>query len=274
VGVRLEAQLLKSKVGIEVNPHLANDVRVGLADLIEPHSETDVLQTNDRSASHVQDALTMLTRLAIEQSPLLCIHAGVVTGTGGLVTFPGRSGQGKTTLVAALLQRGWGYLSDEVLAVDRADLSVTPFPRPLALDQQSRELLGLTAHSAPSGGGEVLVRWSELGRLGNSGPIVDIVLSERGAKTRLRRAEPARAVYALLDNAFNHFRRPAESFAAVVRIVRTARVWSLTYPSALDAACALTDSMGGDRGQVDSTGAVPSAAALVAEGTAGGAVLR
>jgi serine kinase of HPr protein (carbohydrate metabolism regulator) len=42
--------------------------------------------------------------------------------------FVGPSGQGKSTLVAALLDRGWRYLSDEIGAIDAAAGCVHPFP--------------------------------------------------------------------------------------------------------------------------------------------------
>lgn len=51
-------------------------------------------------------ALAELTRIGAEHSPLLCMHAGVVAGADGMLVVPCHSGLGKTTLVAALVQRG------------------------------------------------------------------------------------------------------------------------------------------------------------------------
>jgi hypothetical protein len=49
------------------------------------------------------------------------------------VILAGGAGLGKTTLTVALLQRGYGFLSDDVAAVRRADGRLYPFPRRLGL---------------------------------------------------------------------------------------------------------------------------------------------
>jgi len=50
---------------------------------------------------------------------------------GSGIILAGGSGLGKTTLAAALLGRGWAFLSDDVAAVGRADGHLYPFPRRL-----------------------------------------------------------------------------------------------------------------------------------------------
>jgi hypothetical protein len=62
------------------------------------------------------------------------IHAGaVVTPTGGGVLLPGPSGSGKTGLVAGLVRRGFGYLSDEAGAIDPVTRRVCPYPKALSI---------------------------------------------------------------------------------------------------------------------------------------------
>lgn len=60
------------------------------------------------------------------------VHAGVVGYRGRALVFPGRSFTGKTTLVAALVQAGADYFSDEYAVIDAAG-TVHPYPRPLAI---------------------------------------------------------------------------------------------------------------------------------------------
>jgi hypothetical protein len=64
---------------------------------------------------------------------LLMLHACGVSdpATGATVGLVGPSGMGKST-AAALLGRRWGYVSDELLAID-VDLTVVPFPKPLSI---------------------------------------------------------------------------------------------------------------------------------------------
>ncbi len=63
---------------------------------------------------------------------LLLVHAGVVgTPAGDGVLLTGESGSGKTTTVAALVQEGYSYLSDEAAVIDPDTALVRPWPRPL-----------------------------------------------------------------------------------------------------------------------------------------------
>ncbi|HLA96748.1 MAG TPA: hypothetical protein VK612_13585 [Pyrinomonadaceae bacterium] len=63
---------------------------------------------------------------------LVFVHAGVVGWNGGAIVLPGRSFQGKTTVVAELVRAGATYLSDEYAIFDENGY-VHSFPRPLAM---------------------------------------------------------------------------------------------------------------------------------------------
>jgi serine kinase of HPr protein (carbohydrate metabolism regulator) len=184
------------------------------------------------------EVLTELTALAVAKSPLLCIHAGVVSSPRGLIVIPAPSGTGKTTLVAALVQAGLGYVSDEVLAIDRRSGSVLAFPRPLALGADVMSILGLRPRH-PAASGEQYVSPTELGEVDLDGGLVrDIILirRERGVAVRLDRASGGLAVAELLRRSFNHYADPAESLRAVVQVVRGSRVWTAEYENAPDLA--------------------------------------
>lgn len=63
---------------------------------------------------------------------LLFVHAGVVRWHGTVIMLPGASFSGKTTLVAALVQAGATYFSDEYAVLDDQGL-VHPYRRRLSL---------------------------------------------------------------------------------------------------------------------------------------------
>jgi hypothetical protein len=178
--------------------------------------------------------LADVTRLAVEHSPLLCMHAGVVQGPDGIVAIPGRSGLGKTTLVAALVRGGFGYLSDEALAVDRTTGAVAAFARPLALDHAAWQLICPDLDGQPVPGEEALVPRELLGSLGAEGaPVQHILLvSRRPGPVSIRPERRGAAVEQLLRRSFNHFRDPEGSFRTIVALVRGATVWRVEYESA------------------------------------------
>lgn len=79
----------------------------------------------------------------------LTIHAGAVRGQGNTaIVLPAPAASGKSTLVAALLARGFGYLSDEYAAIDVSTRRVRPYPKPILLKPGSHTV---QAHLRPAG---------------------------------------------------------------------------------------------------------------------------
>jgi hypothetical protein len=70
--------------------------------------------------------------LIAARTSLTFVHAGVVEVDGSAIILPGRSRWGKSSLVAALVDRGCGYFSDEY-AVLSPDGMVFPFASPIRL---------------------------------------------------------------------------------------------------------------------------------------------
>jgi hypothetical protein len=203
-----------------------------LAQVAAPVSEPG-LELEVPAGSSVGQVLAGLTRLAVDHSPRLCIHAGVVSAAGGSIVVPGASGLGKSTLTAALVQAGFGYLSDEVLAVPRTGGEPAPFARPISLAAESWATLGLDPARRPAAGDERLIAAESLGRLGEPGPVRHILLAgRRPGAPELVPVSRGAAVPALLSRSFNHFRDPAGSFQAVVNLVRQAQVWTAGYQEA------------------------------------------
>lgn len=75
----------------------------------------------------------------VNQSAAASVVGQVVLHAGGVqveelgILLPGPSGAGKSSLVAALVDRGLGYLSDELLVLGFDGERVDGYPRPLAL---------------------------------------------------------------------------------------------------------------------------------------------
>jgi hypothetical protein len=94
--------------------------------------------------------------IALHAPDHVFVHAGVVGVEERAIVLPGRSFAGKTTLVAALVQAGAEYWSDEYAVLD-ADGLVHPYPKPLsvriddtrATDERPVESLGGRAGDRP-----------------------------------------------------------------------------------------------------------------------------
>jgi hypothetical protein len=71
----------------------------------------------------------------------LVLHAGAVELDGGAIVVSTPAHGGASTLVAALVAEGCGYLADEAVPVRLQDARVSPFPQPLALDDRALDLL-------------------------------------------------------------------------------------------------------------------------------------
>ena len=78
-----------------------------------------------------------LCGVAVRSRRYLLLHAGMVVRRGRGVVLAGRSGAGKTTLVAALCLRGWRYVTDEILVVDPEGPAARPFPRSLLVRESA-----------------------------------------------------------------------------------------------------------------------------------------
>lgn len=79
--------------------------------------------------------------IANNSNRYLIVHAAVVEKNGIGIIFPGESGNGKSTLCAALVCNGWRLLSDEMALIDATSGLVTPVPRPVSLKNRSINLI-------------------------------------------------------------------------------------------------------------------------------------
>lgn len=171
----------------------------------------------------------------------LLLHAGAVERDGFALVLPAMPGSGKSTLTAALSQRGWRLLSDEFGAFDPSVGMFQAVLKPIALKNESIAAIrlfapgavigpefpktrkGTVAHLAPNS--DAVIRRSEYARPGA------IVLPrwEAGATTRLEPLPESSVFPALAFNAFNYSLLGADGFRSVVHLVRQCLSWQLVY---------------------------------------------
>jgi hypothetical protein len=142
----------------------------------------------------------------------LLLHAGAVARDGRVVMLPASPESGKSSLVIALLEAGFEYLSDELGAIDPLTGRVHPFPKRISVTEASLELFpGLAERLADRVGlstGLVkrYLRPEDLSAsVGSPGPVGLVVFptGDHQGAPRLTRLSRAQAVALMAANSFN-----------------------------------------------------------------------
>lgn len=156
------------------------------------------------------------------------LHASGAARNGSAVLMPAPMESGKSTLVAALVRAGWGYLSDEAIGV--ADGVAMPYHKPLTLDPGSWGLFPELRPALPSDlPGLATRQWQVPVHLlrddALAGPtaLAAMVLPAYapGEMTRLEPLHPADAVVALAGTVFGWHDDMVRHFAVITDLVRS-----------------------------------------------------
>ena len=156
------------------------------------------------------------------------VHAGVVGWKGRALVLPGKSGAGKTTLVAELIRAGATYYSDEYAVLDERG-RVHPYARPLAVRVDGQRQRRRTPESFGA-------------RRGTRPLPVGLVVVSRyrsGARERLRRLSAGGGALLLMANTVSARREPARALTALQAVVVRAPVLAGVRGEARAAARAL-----------------------------------
>jgi hypothetical protein len=196
--------------------------------VIRDHETVVVARDLDTACRYlVHDLQSMI---ATRAPGLTLVHAGVVASGRRALILPGRSGAGKTTLVAALVAAGAEYGSDEFAAVDR-EARVHAYARPLAF------------RSATSGDARIAPGALGARVLSEPLPVGAILFTTfvPGAVMALRPLPVSEVVLGLLQHAPGARDNPTKTIAILGAVAAGAR--GLTGPrgEATDAVAAVAD---------------------------------
>ena len=166
----------------------------------------------------------------------LLLHAAGVTMNNEGILLPGQSGSGKTTLAGGLVRQGHGYLTDELVILQKRTNRIIPFPKAFSIKEGS---FGLFEALGPDPTGPEYDRvWyidPERLRPGSvvkkPAPIAWVVFPhyEAGSDTRLERLTVGETVVGLFENAVNIDRHKRRGLDRLVTIAKRAPGYRLVF---------------------------------------------
>jgi hypothetical protein len=195
-------------------PQSESPVRVPGYHLFRNNTFTAMAHAPESAADLVENSVQMY--IAEFARPQLFMHAGVVKWNGAAVVLPGSSMAGKSTLVAALVEAGATYFSDEYAVLDEDGL-VSPYARPISLRQGP---LGASRRELPH------VR--DPAAVGDRTPLpVSLVVLTRyvkGVAWNCDRLAQGEAILEMCKHMVAIQRRPAEAMAVLSKVADSAIV--------------------------------------------------
>lgn len=126
----------------------------GVARYLVTEGTAVTIDQNPQADQETINYFLRMTPLAalLYQRGLVAFHAAAVANDQGAVLLTGDSWTGKSTLLAALLQRGWTVLADDLAAVtidEQGRLVVLPTYSEIALWPDTLKKLGIASDSLP-----------------------------------------------------------------------------------------------------------------------------
>jgi hypothetical protein len=181
------------------------------------------------------DLTRALVQWAVDNTRHYVFHAGAVRRGDQGILLPADSHSGKSTLAAALGQKGFALLSDEVGVVDPGSRRLIAFPRALSLRRDVLSLLGCSESLGASFdcGASRMVRANELGLdRAESGAVLSLIVIPRfepGSTTDMRRLEAGPAVLALMQASCSQPRFKVAGLDFVIDLARRTPCYQLRF---------------------------------------------
>lgn len=156
----------------------------------------------------------------------LLLHAGVVEKSGCAAVLPALPGSGKSTLTAALVRRGYRLLSDEFAVVRLSDRMLLPMLKPLALKNQSIDVIRTFDPSAVIGPSFPNTR---------KGTVAHLAPDESSVSARRVPARPALVIFPQYTPGADLLVHPVQKSRAFARLAVNSFNYELLGPDGFDA---------------------------------------
>jgi Coenzyme PQQ synthesis protein D (PqqD) len=172
-----------------------------------------------------------VVRQSTQRYPL--VHAAAAVSDGVAVLLPAPAESGKTTTVAGLVRAGFGYLTDEAVAIHPDTLLAQPYPKALSVDRGSWEVLADLRpqhHDRVAGQWHVPARLIRSGAVAGPAPIRFVVAPayRLGSTTELEPISRGDMLMRLADSTFRLQDDAQRNLAVLARVVTSADCYRLT----------------------------------------------
>ena len=183
----------------------------------------------------------------------LLLHGAAVCRNGQVIVLPATAGSGKTTLAGGLVQRGCGYLTDELVILEDQSNRIEPFPKALSLKEGSFALFEPLGPD-PTGPEYDRVWYLDPERLRPGSvikrpmPIGWVVLPryEGGAATRVESLTVGETVLGLFENTVNIGRHKEKGLDQLIGIAQRAPGYRLVFGDLGEACEVVLEIVGGN----------------------------
>jgi hypothetical protein len=202
VAANVERLLTTLRIPAHASPTTYRLEPIARSDEYTVWRESEPIGTVADATTAVELLLWAIDEAAVQASDrLLLVHAGAAEKGGRVVVVPGASGAGKSTVVSALVDRGWRYVTDEVVALDLKSKLVAPYPRAAKVELPAAVLLGLVEAGAGNPPDAYRVPFPA----GSGAPVAMVVVPsvEPAAPVMLAPMRPADAVSTMAASTWN-----------------------------------------------------------------------
>ena len=190
--------------------------------------------------------------ISARANDFLVIHAAAIEKGGRVAIMPGTPGAGKSTLTAALVNRGWRLLSDELALISPNTGLVLGLARPISLKNESIEVIRAYVPGATisrvtpntTKGNVALLKApiESIARVNEAAPPAWIIFPKflPGHDTVIEHTSKAMAMFEIATNCFNHGVHGKRGFELLADTVDACGCYRFTY-TVLDEAVAMFD---------------------------------
>jgi len=218
----------------------SGEVRVeAFADQIELLVNGRAMREVPLGSSFLRSFYRQVVALFIDMHPhLTWLHAGAVASNDRVIILPGEWARGKSSLVIELYNRGWSFLSDDIVPLDPSAGTVVPFPSTpqirFNVDKNlRREDMGGVAKSA------LALDPAKLAKGPQRPAMIAFPYFGVGATAKLLPISPGQAVGKLLQNCLSLVKNDDAVIRRLCAVVENLPTYDLHFGNTAEGASAL-----------------------------------